>query len=106
MGKKREKEEERKRDGACTTEAGALKQRRDSRIRQNPLSNGEMPSLTGESIGTERKNLRLAEESEEADQWQTGQSEKYRQSVPRPYVPWTGTCATGVQTGWELLQGV
>ena len=44
------------------------------------------PPLRRKSIGPEGKNLRLSEEGEAADLWQTGHSEKYT------YVSRTVTC--------------
>ena len=51
--------------------------------------------------------MRLLEEGDAADLWQTGQSKKYRWSIPWPYVPQTGTyvhrCARGLGVGaWGL----
>ena len=77
--------------------AGELKQRRDSRIKGNPLSDGETPSLMGKSIGTEGKHLRLSEEGEAAYLWQTGQSEKYTDGLYLgPTCPGMGRVFTGV----------
>ena len=86
--------------------AWELKQRRDSRIRGNPLSNEENPSLTGKSTRTEGKHLRLLEEGEAADLWQTGQSEKYT-DCPYfcPTCPRLRCVFIGVQGGWELVCG-
>ena len=78
---------------------GKLKQRRDSQIRGNP-------SLTGKSIGTEGKHLRLLEEGEAAHLWQMEQSQNYTESAYcGPTCPGLGHVFTGVQGGWELEHG-
>ena len=83
-----------------------LKQRRDSWIRGNHLSDGETPSPTGKSIGTEGKHLKLSVEGEEADLWKTGQSEYYRDGLYCGLTcPGLGHVFTAVQGGWELEHG-
>ena len=60
----------------------------------------------GKSIGTEGKHLRLLEEGEVADLWQTGQSEKYTDSPYHgPTCPGPGHVFICVQGGWELVLG-
>ena len=50
--------------------------------------------------------MRLSEEGEAADLWQTGQSEKYTDgSYHSPTYPRLGHVFTGVQGGWELVHG-
>ena len=85
---------------------GELKQRRDSRIRGNLLSNGETPSPLGKLMETEQKHLRLSEEGEVANLWQTGQRERYTDG-PYHGPTWLrlGCVFTGVEGGWELVCG-
>ena len=55
----------------------------------------------GKSIGTEGKHLRLLEEGEVADLWQTGQSENYTDGLYHgPMCPGLGRVFTGVQGSW------
>ena len=78
---------------------GEMKQRRDSQIWGNPLSDREIN-------WDRRKHLRLSEEGEVADLWQTGQSEKYTYGPDHGSMcPRLGCVFTGVQEGWELMHG-
>ena len=50
--------------------------------------------------------MRLSEEGEAANLWQTGQSEKYTEDPYHgPTCPRLGRVFTGVQGGWELVRG-
>ena len=50
--------------------------------------------------------MRLLEEGEAANLWQTGQSEKYTDCLYcGPMCPRLGCLLTGVQGGWELVCG-
>ena len=50
--------------------------------------------------------MRLSEEGEVANGWQTGQSEKYTDGAYHaPTCPGLGRVFTGVQGGWELVHG-
>ena len=72
----------------------------------NPLSNRDTPSPMGKSTGTEWKHLRLLEELEAADLWQTEQSENYTDGpYLSPMCPRLECVFTGVQGGWELVCG-
>ena len=92
------------------------KKRRGSRMGSAPMrgswSRGEVPThgegstLTGKSVGTEGEHLRLLEEGEMADLWQTGQSETYTDGLRHsPARPRLGSVSASAHRGWELECG-
>ena len=81
--------------------AGELKQRRDSRIRGKPFSNGEINWDRREAFKAVRRGW-SGQFVTDGTEWDI-----HRWSVPWRYVPWTGTCvhrcASGLGAGvWGL----
>ena len=75
-------------------------------------SKGDVPasretlSLMEKLVGTEGKHIRLSEEGETANLWQTGQCENYTDSLCHNTVcPRLGCVYTSVHGGWELESG-
>ena len=104
MEKRRERVEERKQDGTCTPWWGSWSRGEIPEFGETPSPMGKPPLWWGNRLG--QKHLRLSEEGEAANQWQTGKSEKYTDG---PYCgpTWHGLALvfTGVQGGWELKNG-
>ena len=66
----------------------------------------EAPSLVGRSVGTEKEQLGLSEDSEMAGLWQAGQNEIYTDSpCHSPVCPGLGRVSTSAHGGWVLERG-
>ena len=65
-------------------------------------SRGQIPAM-GQLFGTEEKHYRLLE-SEPVSLWIWMEWESYRQSLPQPYLPWTGMKVPW--NVWQIVSGI